>query len=1350
MDKSYFKQFTSPDIDIFQTEGKHFDKHYERRTIASFLDTKLKFAFSNRQLLQFTPAHSSQASHIIFNTTLQKLPSFSDLFFVVQENEDKGYTPVGLVPYDHLQSIHKHHSVGPLKAAPHRTRIKSSHFSPIHLDHFPLTLSMQDPGKMLSTFMKKELKKDELLQKECQENEQPYAPNELVLYLQSNSGPDLQKRFTDSIRSCIRRMNSRKTELVPYLKCTARYKPEKKKRGRSSSGDDSEQRKKEARKEKMKQKKNQGLVDAEYGYLVPLSFSSDDIAFCDCCLSITKHMPDDEDQDSVPQQSPQMEGCQVLANAVYPIEEGFLLASQYGRIDATWLIESFKRKMMTKDVPRPTFLVPSKSKDKRKEEKKSETKQENREKKRSDTIRKRGTVADPVDDPTQPPAVKTLEKQPDIERKESDDGEDEQKRDKTEERKARRERKKEKRKDNDEDPNEEDIPLKPATFDLAQLTLHHYCLKRKNKGYVLVRSDTSGKTAPGIDMGNDENLEEADSKEEGIEVTKNKDGQLMIRDESGKLRRIHIHQKEGKPIITGMTKRQQAAWKEKEEQRKQLERDEARAIRENDDKTVRFTVEWLWQQLAQPASIVQNTHTAETADCRAHFDGTVVAQHAKWMNQIRLDQWSVKNEVAGVWGIEDLKESMQLDEKGTKTNRRKKTSKEEEDTTQKIYPHVFNLTTNKFEAVEFSSDSSCDSSEDEMYKEAVRIIRNRLDSQISKEDVDEQTKRVEETMRVLMERGASDLSEIGSDNDESSENLDDSEDEELRKMEKAQKEMNGQEEGGEKAVQKERKGLRINHKNEEDWLFDYELNSGCSEDDILPTSSIAQQLDTLISNTSKRFSTHQKKSFGLTEVVDGMGRLHFGGDRRAYESSETAKEETNRLAVIRSQITAEEMEFLHTVDDEDQPKHAGMVLFDHPLWMWNHAAISETVTGVMNDLIEQMRADREVVLKRTESLRPPPPQPKPKSVVSRRSSLRRGSGYSGRSVSPSSSSSSPPGPKFSSSFITPLPSISSPPLTTQHFHSHPSVKASLPLPPLVILGSAQFTFIPSDTHQQTKGISMREALHRSIPFQSRQSKHSSPTPKSGASSPTPLNSTSPADPQTNSSEPPKQQSMSLLNNTNATTGSLLPFPKFLAPAFFHSFDSLGFMLSFIPCIVEEKQEERNSEDERREKRRKEKAERSEQRRREKEEKRRKKEEEKRLRKIEAARARGEPIPDELEPPPQQTAPSSPTQPEDPPAPDLPPNSLQTDMDAFMMTVRGEASGLQIYVSLAKQKRKMIKYLERRGKRARKRRRRNARRRIALTMVEQEMMGQQEIMMGMERREVEGERPVAIFDDRDNG
>ncbi|KAK2956576.1 hypothetical protein BLNAU_8416 [Blattamonas nauphoetae] len=1409
MDKSYFKQLTGSDIDVFHTDGKHFDKHYEHRTVATFLDTKLKHSFSNRQLLQFTPAHSSQASHLLFNTTLQRLTNFSDIFLLIKETEDKAFIPAGLVTYDHLQSLHKHHPVGKLKAAPHRTKLTSDKFLPIHPSNFPLTLSMQDPGKMLSTFMKKELKKDELLQKESQENEQPYTPNELVMYLQSNSGPDLQKRFTDTLRNCIRRMNSRKSELVPYLKCSSRYKPEKKRRGGSSSGDDSEERKKEARKEKLKQKKNKGLVDSEYGYLVPLSFVSDDITYCDCCLSITRQLPDDDDEeDSSPEKAGPQMGCQVLAHAVYPIEEGFLLASQFGRIDATWLIESFKRKMM-KDMPRPTAMVALKHKERRKEEKRPETKQEKREKKRLDLIRKRGFIPDPIDDIAVPHRLRRKEKQGATDREESEEEEESRKRERMEERRERREEKMERRKEKAEKQEEEEPTLKPATFDLSQLKKHHYKLKKRGKGYILVQSGGKDKDAPGIEMENEENLEEADSKEEGIEVKKDKEGKLMIRDESGKLRRIHIHQKEGRPVFAGMTKKQQAVWKAKDEQRKVLELEEKRTNRENDDKTVQFSVEWLWQQLAQPALSIENAHLAETVDGRAHFEGTIMSHHAKWMNQIRMEQWAMKNDAAGFWGIEELKQRVQGDERGGKSGRRARTRKPDDDSLNKVYQPVFNLTSNVFDAVEFSSDSSCDSFEDGLYRTAMDSIRKRLERPLSKEDEEAQEKCTEEALLVLMEKGASDVSSSEREDNPSTPSIADSEDEELRELDspRGKVEMNEELEL-EKLLRREKKEKKTREVKEDDWLVDYELNSGWSEEEAGPNVPISAQVEGEMINYQKKHSFYQNNAFGVLDVVDGMMKLNLR-NRKGLESTETAKEETIRMAMMRGTATREEREGQKTV------------LFDHPMWMGNHAAVSATVSGVMNDLEMRMRADREIVLKRTETLRPPPTQPQPQNDALPAFVTQ----LTNKVETPTQPSTAPQVKSNPSDYVPPTSGIKTVlPLPTQNPVSSTSQNTSKtsvrPLSPSQIPAPlAPTTIQPISLQSLTnsgalKGIKLPPTLLQSqttsgktftlpantaapkaqikpfqlpvggtqplplvqttggtrplplplptssagstgistLPFpsgligsegekQEQPQKPSPPTPKPTALPRKQMESIPELDKEEEeekASPTDKQCVLSLLNNTDGTTGDLKPFPKQLAPAIFHTFDSLAFLLSFIHCVVEEKAEVINSEDERREKRRKEKIERYEQKRKEREEKRKKKEEERRQRKAEEARARGEPVSPEPEPEPEKKPESEPEPQEVPIVNDLPPNSLKADMDGFLAKINAEAADLELYVSLAKRKKRMVKYLERRGKRIGKLRRRNARRRRGLSRADREMRTEVGRRESEERKRIEFE------------
>ncbi|KAK2953550.1 hypothetical protein BLNAU_11550 [Blattamonas nauphoetae] len=336
---SQIQAIIGPSIDIFNTGGQSIHPGCEYDLIRQFIDTQLKLAYSHHFLQMYVPDGQDVPTHILFNTSLVYQPTSKVMYFLLRRDDDDEWTFLEFVPVDHLNDVLQKQKISLLSHFPEQFHFASSDLPTIFPNSFPLQLFIRDPKRVLK-----------------------YA------IFQHTAAEEVLKRFKESFRNSKSRINGRPSELVPFMMVTDTTKyPQQP----DPPTPEYIQALKEARK--------YPTFHFDFGYMAPLHFTSNQLRCADSSLSIilNKNALDGAGQPqsgdpSLPQPPGSSQDLEV--RSILPIEQAFLMSMSVRRVDAQWMIQGYKQRVF--DLASRFQRIKNDMAQKQQEETKTETSSE--------------------------------------------------------------------------------------------------------------------------------------------------------------------------------------------------------------------------------------------------------------------------------------------------------------------------------------------------------------------------------------------------------------------------------------------------------------------------------------------------------------------------------------------------------------------------------------------------------------------------------------------------------------------------------------------------------------------------------------------------------------------------------------------------------------------------------------------------------------------------------------------------------------------------------------------------------------------------------------------------------------
>ncbi|KAK2952429.1 hypothetical protein BLNAU_12691 [Blattamonas nauphoetae] len=318
---THLKFVIGPEVDIFNNGGHSVVPTYEKMFIHNFLDIKLKLAFQSNLLFQFVPTSLRRSSHALFNTTLQRQPSFKDVF-VLLVRADTVWNVVDLIPSDKINELFPKHGLDPLRSFPGRPKVFPDNFHFVIPEDFPIQLTVKDAGKVLNSFLAHQLRGDQSKTVPDDSSKSKSKSQSLLDYIKKTPPKEIQKRFQEAVRIAMRRMNAHQSEMIPYLVIFDQPVEKTDENG--------------------KPVRPRFRVDC--GYIIPMCLSSSTLRAPDTCLALQAAPPSATDAKE-DEKSTKKSTCLFEVTAILPPDQAFLHASLAGYVDSLWLNLAFSTKM---------------------------------------------------------------------------------------------------------------------------------------------------------------------------------------------------------------------------------------------------------------------------------------------------------------------------------------------------------------------------------------------------------------------------------------------------------------------------------------------------------------------------------------------------------------------------------------------------------------------------------------------------------------------------------------------------------------------------------------------------------------------------------------------------------------------------------------------------------------------------------------------------------------------------------------------------------------------------------------------------------------------------------------------
>ncbi|KAK2964498.1 hypothetical protein BLNAU_414 [Blattamonas nauphoetae] len=310
------------EVDIFGNGGHSILPSYEKMFIQNYLDIKLKLAFQSNLLYQFVPTHIGHPTHAIFNTTLQRQPSFRDVYVILIRTTDGGWNVIDFASSDQINELLPRNGLDPMRSFPGRPKIFPDSFHLIIPEDYPIQLTVKDAPKVLNSFLAHQQKSDQGKPSTGDPSQINLNSPTLYDYLKNTPMKDIQKRFQEAVRIAMRRMNAHQSEMIPYLVLS------------DTPPDESE----------ANGKPTQPNFRLDCGFIIPMCLSSKTLRAPDTCLALQPISPsplDGKEEDETGQKPHSL--FDVIA--ILPPDQAFFHASLAGFVDSMWLNQAFSTKL---------------------------------------------------------------------------------------------------------------------------------------------------------------------------------------------------------------------------------------------------------------------------------------------------------------------------------------------------------------------------------------------------------------------------------------------------------------------------------------------------------------------------------------------------------------------------------------------------------------------------------------------------------------------------------------------------------------------------------------------------------------------------------------------------------------------------------------------------------------------------------------------------------------------------------------------------------------------------------------------------------------------------------------------
>ncbi|KAK2963396.1 hypothetical protein BLNAU_1437 [Blattamonas nauphoetae] len=461
-----------------------------------------------------------------------------------------------------------------------------------------------------------------------------FQPPSLLSFFQNAQPQDLLKRFKESFRTALNRINGRPSELVPFVQVqdVTQYPPQS-----DTSTPESQ--------EILKQAQLHPTFHFEFGYVIPFKISTDIGNTVDSCLSFVIQASNQQTNtpstsiSSSQNDTPQSMNLRHEVRSIVPLPHAYCAALLFDAVDSHWLTRGLQAQLTEiRDAFRPNKpeLSPS------------PLPINNTVSEQANTLNVDGnipleaspspkpqqaeqiTVASPSSSPLPAPTEITTrelsqtptivpvsetalptESQKQISHKSSSPQPE--------------------TKQNEEQPKEEtkssqkQMTISNILKSMSKFKHFHYRMKEIDGESFLVLSSTAkydGPTPP------------------PIKCTKDEEGNYCVVDETGRQRRIHIHQNMEQTEKKRRSKRKED--EETEEEREQRYLLKFQSALEKTDYTDQFGADAFWAMLTSPIFFVQNDHFQENKTTDEHiFPIAQLSSQFRWIlfdqNQLSTD-----------------------------------------------------------------------------------------------------------------------------------------------------------------------------------------------------------------------------------------------------------------------------------------------------------------------------------------------------------------------------------------------------------------------------------------------------------------------------------------------------------------------------------------------------------------------------------------------------------------------------------------------------------------------------------------------------------------------------------------